>query len=188
LEAIQCPGRRAGEMTPGRTLWFATESARAHKVTVAWPHRTVSVGESQFLGAQLVLDEERALAQSPHSRSYRTDRERRSSGSGFFPFDARTGPAATVERPFSEGRAFSVSAGKQVDARPGTLVTVPPGTPHTFSNPGEEPVEILCTVTPDLYIAFFRELAQLPPGPPDPAAVGAIMSRYFTDVVRPEGR
>jgi hypothetical protein len=25
------------------------------------------------------------------------------------------------------------------------------------------------------------------PGPPDPAAVGAIMSRYFTDVVRPDG-
>jgi len=85
------------------------------------------------------------------------------------------------------GNPRFVSAGKQVDARPGTLVTVPPGTPHTFSNPGEEPVEMLCTVTPDLYIGYFRELAQLPPGPPDPAAVGVIMSRYFTEVVRPDG-
>jgi hypothetical protein len=27
---------------------------------------------------------------------------------------------------------------------------------------------MLCTVTPDLYIAYFRELAQLPPGRPTP--------------------
>jgi hypothetical protein len=46
---------------------------------------------------------------------------------------------------------------------------------------------MLCTVTPDLYIGYFRELAQLPPGPPDPAAVGAVMTRYFTEVVRPDG-
>jgi mannose-6-phosphate isomerase-like protein (cupin superfamily) len=85
------------------------------------------------------------------------------------------------------GNPRFISAGKQVDARRGTLVTVPPGTPHAFSNPGDEPVEMLCTVTPDLYIAYFRELAQLPAGPPDPAVVGAIMSRYFTDVVRPDG-
>ncbi|MDG6917292.1 MAG: hypothetical protein JRM85_06855 [Nitrososphaerota archaeon] len=44
---------------------------------------------------------------------------------------------------------------------------------------------MLCTVTPDLYIGYFRELAELPPGPSDPKAVGAIMSRYETEVVRP---
>lgn len=83
------------------------------------------------------------------------------------------------------GNPRFVSGDKQVDTHPGTLVTVPPGTPHTFSNPGTEPVEMLCTVTPDLYIGYFRELAKLPPGPPDPKAVGAIMSRYETEVVRP---
>ena len=77
------------------------------------------------------------------------------------------------------------SGDKQIDTRPGTLVTVPQETPHTFANPHAEPVEMLCTVTPDLYIAYFRELSKLPPGPPDPKAVGAIMSRYNTEVVPP---
>jgi hypothetical protein len=35
------------------------------------PHSTVSVGERQFLGAKLVLDEERALADSPQRNAPR---------------------------------------------------------------------------------------------------------------------
>jgi oxalate decarboxylase/phosphoglucose isomerase-like protein (cupin superfamily) len=31
-------------------------------------------------------------------------------------------------------------------------VVVPPGAPHTFANPGEEPVVLLNTFTPDRYV------------------------------------
>ncbi len=44
-------------------------------------------------------------------------------------------------------------------------MTAPPGTPHTFANPGDQPGVVFCTVTPDLYINYFRELANLLPGP-----------------------
>ncbi|WP_156994077.1 cupin domain-containing protein [Pseudonocardia acaciae] len=72
-------------------------------------------------------------------------------------------------------------------AEPGTLVTAPPGAPHTFANPGEEPARLLCTVTPDRYIDYFRELGRLPVGPtgPDPSAMAEIMARYATEVVGP---
>lgn len=102
-----------------------------------------------------------------------------------------TGPPQHIHRRHDEtfyvvsGHPRFISGDKGVDAHPGTLVTVPLDTPHTFANPGAEPVEMLCTVTPDLYIAYFRDLSKLPPGPPDPKAVGAIMSRYSTEVVRP---
>jgi quercetin dioxygenase-like cupin family protein len=74
-----------------------------------------------------------------------------------------------------------------ITAQPGTLVTVPPGTPHTFANPGAEPAAMVCTVTPDLYIDYFRELATLRPGPSglDPKQVAAVMARYATEVVQP---
>jgi mannose-6-phosphate isomerase-like protein (cupin superfamily) len=72
-----------------------------------------------------------------------------------------------------------------VQANPGMLVTAPPGTAHTFANPSSEPVVMLCTVTPDLYIGYFRELAAQPAGPLDPAVVAEIMSRYHTEVVPP---
>ena len=46
---------------------------------------------------------------------------------------------------------------------------------------------MLCTVTPDLYINYFKELANLRPGPGglDPKEVGEVMSRYATEVVHP---
>ena len=35
---------------------------------------------------------------------------------------------------------------------------VPPGAPHTFANPGDEPAVLLNTFTPDLYVQYFRDL------------------------------
>ena len=72
-------------------------------------------------------------------------------------------------------------------AEVGTLVTAPPGTPHTFGNPGGTGAIILCTVTPDRYIDYFRELDRLPKGPGglDHVAVGEIMRRYETETFRP---
>src|SRR5690349_856763 len=57
----------------------------------------------------------------------------------------------------------------QYEAPAGTLVMVPPGVPHTFGNPGDEPVVMINTFTPDLYVRYFRDLR-------DTLAPGAEMS------------
>ncbi len=46
-------------------------------------------------------------------------------------------------------------------AAAGTLVMIPPGAPHTFANPGDEPVVLLNTFTPDLYVQYFRDLRDM---------------------------
>lgn len=72
-------------------------------------------------------------------------------------------------------------------AHVGTLVTAPIGTPHTFGNPADTPAVLLCTVTPDLYLDYFRELDQLPktPGGLDHTIVAEIMKRYATETFVP---
>jgi quercetin dioxygenase-like cupin family protein len=71
----------------------------------------------------------------------------------------------------------------------GALVTAPIGVRHAFGNPDiDQPASVLCTVVPELYIGYFRELAALRPGPDgrlDPAEVFAIMSAYATDPAPP---
>jgi oxalate decarboxylase/phosphoglucose isomerase-like protein (cupin superfamily) len=66
---------------------------------------------------------------------------------------------------------------------------IPPGAPHTFANPGDEPLVLLNTFTPDLYVQYFRDLRELAgsgPGageaPLAAEAVGRVMSRYATEV------
>ena len=59
------------------------------------------------------------------------------------------------------GTVRFTSGGKSFDAPPRTLVMVPPGAPHTFANPGQEPAVILNTFTPDLYVQYFRDLAEM---------------------------
>ncbi|MGW1188702.1 cupin domain-containing protein [Streptomyces sp. NPDC002559] len=69
------------------------------------------------------------------------------------------------------------------DATAGTLVMVPPGTPHTFANPADRPAVMLSTFTPDLYVQYFRDLQEaLADGrPPTPRADIDVMSRYATE-------
>ncbi|MFE4594421.1 cupin domain-containing protein [Streptomyces laurentii] len=69
------------------------------------------------------------------------------------------------------------------DATPGTLVMVPPGTPHTFANPADQPAVILGTFTPDLYVRYFRDLREslAADQPPAPQATIDTMSRYATE-------
>ena len=69
------------------------------------------------------------------------------------------------------------------DAGPGTLVMVPPGAPHTFANPGDEPVVLLNTFTPDLYLRYFRDLRQMiADGQPlTPESTELAMRRYATE-------
>ncbi len=68
------------------------------------------------------------------------------------------------------------------DATPGTLVMIPPGVPHTFANPGDEPAVILNTFTPDRYVQYFRDLhGMIAAGEPmTNAAVTDVMARYAT--------
>ena len=68
------------------------------------------------------------------------------------------------------------------DAPAGTLAMIPPGAPHTFANPAGEPLVLLNTFTPDLYVQYFRDLHDLITAgqPLTPQAVTATMSKYAT--------
>ena len=69
----------------------------------------------------------------------------------------------------------------QREAPIGTFVSVPIGAEHTFANPGDEPVVILNTFTPDLYVGYFRDLTKLAAaGEMTPEAILAVMARYAT--------
>lgn len=68
------------------------------------------------------------------------------------------------------------------EAPAGTLVMVPPGVPHTFANPGDEPLVMLNTFTPDLYVRYFRDLRDARAGGQELTAqvTVEVMSRYAT--------
>ena len=68
------------------------------------------------------------------------------------------------------------------EAPPGTLVMVPPGVPHTFANPGDAPLVMVNTFTPDRYVQYFRDMRALMDrhGLPTPEAIAEVMSHYAT--------
>lgn len=101
------------------------------------------------------------------------------------------GPPPHVHRAHDEtffvltGRV-RITSGAQTHVLPaGGLFAAGIGTPHTFGNADpDEPASLLLTVTPERYVAYFRELQQLRPradGLLDPAEIRALMSRYATD-------
>jgi mannose-6-phosphate isomerase-like protein (cupin superfamily) len=69
------------------------------------------------------------------------------------------------------------------DAGPGTWVMVPPGAPHTFANIGDEPLVMLNTFTPDLYVQYFRDLKQMLESghPVTPEVLIGTMAKYATE-------
>jgi mannose-6-phosphate isomerase-like protein (cupin superfamily) len=77
---------------------------------------------------------------------------------------------------------FTVGTTEHV-ATAGTLVMVPPGAPHTFANPGDEPLVMVNTFTPDLYVQYFRDLRAMieATGPLTPATTADVMSSYATE-------
>ena len=88
----------------------------------------------------------------------------------------------------TNGRLRFTSGDEVVDVDTGSCVTVPAGVPHTFSNPFSEPARFIATMTPDLYVEYFRDLAQLPVGEnglPTTVDIGRTMARYDTVVVPP---
>ena len=105
-----------------------------------------------------------------------------------------SGPPQHVHREHDEtfyvvtGNVLFTSGAETLLAPAGSLVTAPIGDPHTFANAdADAPATLLCTVTPERYLNYFRELADLKPGSDgrlDPQAVLGIMSRYATEPFR----
>ena len=104
----------------------------------------------------------------------------------------QAGPQEHVHHEHDE--VFIVIAGKvrftsgdaHFDAEPGTVVIVPIGVSHSFSNPFEQTAIFIASLTPDRYIQYFRELTRLPlndQGFLDPADIARTMSNYATEVV-----
>jgi mannose-6-phosphate isomerase-like protein (cupin superfamily) len=104
------------------------------------------------------------------------------------------GPPQHVHREHDEsffvltGTVRFTSGREELIATPGSLVTAPIGDPHTFANADSEaPASLLCTVTPERYLGYLKELTTLRPGSNgllDPAEILAIMSRYATEPYR----
>ena len=69
------------------------------------------------------------------------------------------------------------------EAPAGTLVMIPPGAPHTFANDSDEPVILLNTFTPDLYVQYFRDLRDMVASGSQPTAgqIADAMARYATE-------
>jgi quercetin dioxygenase-like cupin family protein len=84
-----------------------------------------------------------------------------------------------------EGELEFLAGTETVRASQGTLVMVPIGAVHTFSNPTDKPARFLNTFTPPLYIGYFEELSRLiqADGALDPQHVAELMARYNTEVV-----
>jgi quercetin dioxygenase-like cupin family protein len=106
-----------------------------------------------------------------------------------------SGPPQHIHRGHDEtffvvsGVVRFTSAADQIDVTPGGLLTASIGVPHTFGNPDvNAPAVMVCTVTPDNYINYFRELgaAAAASGTLQPAAILEIMSRYATESYQPE--
>ena len=106
------------------------------------------------------------------------------------------GPAQPPQHIHHEhDEVFIVTAGKvrftsgtdSADVEAGSVVVVPTGVPHTFSNPFDDVAVFIGTMTPDMYIQYFRDIGQLPVGPAgmvEAADVARTMARYATDVVQ----
>ena len=56
---------------------------------------------------------------------------------------------------------FHTKDGKEIDAKAGDYVVVPPRAPHTFSNPFDEEARFFNTFTPAYYINYFKLLTTM---------------------------
>ncbi|MEU9453964.1 cupin domain-containing protein [Streptomyces sp. NPDC048277] len=103
---------------------------------------------------------------------------------------APRGEGPPQHRPAGHDEGFCVISGAAVitvggavhEAPAGTSVMVPPGAPHTFANPGDEPLVMLNTFTPDRSVQYFRDLRDVIAGggEADARTVAEVMGRYET--------
>ena len=66
------------------------------------------------------------------------------------------------------------------DLTPGQTMHTPKGVVHGFSNPFDLPARALIVLSPDIGLQYFKDLAAVvnKGGPPDKAALVAVMDRY----------
>jgi mannose-6-phosphate isomerase-like protein (cupin superfamily) len=79
---------------------------------------------------------------------------------------------------------FDLHAGDHVRrARPGTVMFVPPGIPHCFTNPTGAVARLLIVMSPSGFDQYFSELAEIlaRTGPPDTKAIAALRRKYDTE-------
>lgn len=81
----------------------------------------------------------------------------------------------------------SASGAKVVRGGPGSLMYVPAGVPHAFSNPGSTPARMLFHVAPSGHETYLREMAELlaGSGPPDQAALAELRRRHDIEQLTP---
>jgi oxalate decarboxylase/phosphoglucose isomerase-like protein (cupin superfamily) len=74
----------------------------------------------------------------------------------------------------------SADGAKVTRGGPGSLMFVPAGCPHAFTNPGSAPARMLFLVTPSGHEQYLEGVAQLlsRPGPPDQSAIIELRARY----------
>jgi quercetin dioxygenase-like cupin family protein len=79
-----------------------------------------------------------------------------------------------------DGELRLLVSGETVNAEAHTYAFVPPGSVHTFSNPGERPVRVLNVMAAAGFEQYLKEAAALLAADtqPDPAALGAIAAKY----------
>jgi quercetin dioxygenase-like cupin family protein len=77
--------------------------------------------------------------------------------------------------------------GETRDLGPGDWMATPRGSVHHFSNPGTEPARTLVMMTPDIGAQYFHDVRAVVDagGPPDPAALLAVMGRYGLSPAKP---
>jgi len=86
-----------------------------------------------------------------------------------------------IERSDDWHRWESSTGERFLHGGPGSLLFIPPGCPHAFSNPTHLPTRVLFQAAPKGHEDYLDELAALlreAGGKPDPKAVAALRSRY----------
>jgi len=87
-----------------------------------------------------------------------------------------------------EGTCTWTIDGQTHDVAPGESACIRRGQVHGFENRTSEDVKFLAIATPGVFgPAYFQEIAEVlaSGGPPDPAAIGAVMSRHGLTPVLP---
>lgn len=106
-------------------------------------------------------------------------------------FELTVPPASNVPPPHShtdneeivyvlEGTLRYTVGSDTRDLTPGQTMQTPKGTVHGFSNPFDGVARALITLSPDIGAQYFKDVAAVvnADGPPDKAALVAVMGRY----------
>ena len=106
-------------------------------------------------------------------------------------FELTVPPASNVPPPHShtdneeivyvlEGTLRYTVGSDTRDLTPGQTMQTPKGTVHGFSNPFDGVARALITLSPDIGAQYFKDVAAVvnAGGPPDKAALVAVMGRY----------